>query len=173
MSYPNLTPQRPLPGTYFQTPAPRSSQNGPLFPTTSPAAPQTGQSATSGAPPHASQSSLSKLPPAASRSKVEALNPQQRAARTINETLAQESRYPDLDNYLAREYFNRPPVLCVVGQCRKLTLLPQRVSRLTMISPRRRHGRRFTKFECTIYQTRSSSNTILPEFRRVWVSLPN
>ncbi|KAK2759529.1 hypothetical protein FQN54_003008 [Arachnomyces sp. PD_36] len=97
--YPNLTPQRPLPGTYFPTPAPRPTQNGPLFPTTSPAA-QPGQPATPGAP-ALSQSPLSKLPITASKNKAESLNPQERAARTINETLAQESRYPDLDSYLA------------------------------------------------------------------------
>lgn len=100
MSYPNLpptlTPQKPLPGAYFQTPAPNNAQNVPFFsprPAT-PAAP---------APEQALPASFPKLPPAASKSKNQTLSTEERGAGTINDTLAQEFRYPDLDSYLSRE----------------------------------------------------------------------
>lgn len=93
MSYPTLTPPRPLPGTYFQTPAVTNSHHGPLF-------------QPKGAPVPAGQApspgSLTKLTPAAPKSKSETLSTRERAAQTINDTLVQESRYPDLDTYLSR-----------------------------------------------------------------------
>ncbi|EAU32876.1 conserved hypothetical protein [Aspergillus terreus NIH2624] len=98
MSYPNLptlTPQRPLPGAFFQTPAPNNVPNQPVFapkPTTSVAAQQ------------ASPASLPKLPPAASKSQSQTLSTEERAARTVNDTLTQEARYPDLDNYLSQGF---------------------------------------------------------------------
>ncbi|KAJ9256480.1 hypothetical protein DTO207G8_2483 [Paecilomyces variotii] len=95
MSYPTLTPPRPLPGTYFQTPAVTNSHHGPLF-------------QPKGAPVSAGQapspSSLTKLTPAAPRSKSETLSTRERAAQTINDTLVQESRYPDLDTYLSQGF---------------------------------------------------------------------
>jgi nuclear pore complex protein Nup155 len=94
MSYPTLTPQRPLPGTYFATPLPGDIPNAPNFQTKTPSVPA-GQSAPALSPP--------KVSPAAPKSKNETLNTRQRAARTINDTLAQESRYPDLDSYLSRK----------------------------------------------------------------------
>lgn len=88
MSYPTLpqTPQKALPGAYLQTPAPAPSQNA-LFakPVVAPPA-----------------MALPKLPPAASRSKNQTLSTEERGAQTVNDTLFQESRYPDLDNYLSR-----------------------------------------------------------------------
>ncbi|KAJ5610000.1 hypothetical protein N7510_006719 [Penicillium lagena] len=90
MSYPTLpqTPQKALPGAYLQTPAPAPSQNAvfakPAVP--SPAMP------------------LPKLPPAASRSKNQTLSTEERGAQTVNDTLFQESRYPDLDNYLSQGF---------------------------------------------------------------------
>ncbi|KAJ5081329.1 nucleoporin NUP170 [Penicillium alfredii] len=93
MSYPTLptfppaTPQKPLPGAYLQTPAP--AQNGL---TKSPAQPTS--------PPMP----LPKMPPAASRTKNQTLSTEERGARTINDTLFQESRYPDLDSYLSRRF---------------------------------------------------------------------
>lgn len=94
MSYPVLTPQRPLPGAYFQTPAPNTtSTTGPLFPTRS-----NSTAATTLAP----TSSLVPAVLAAPQSRNETLTTRERAARTINDTLAQESRYPDLDSYLSR-----------------------------------------------------------------------
>ncbi|OXV07639.1 hypothetical protein Egran_04597 [Elaphomyces granulatus] len=95
MSYPTLTPQRPLPGTYFATPLPGDIPNAPNFQTKTPSVPA-GQSAPALSPP--------KVSPAAPKSKNETLSTRQRAARTINDTLAQESRYPDLDSYLSQGF---------------------------------------------------------------------
>ncbi|PKY04421.1 non-repetitive nucleoporin [Aspergillus campestris IBT 28561] len=100
MSYPNLpptfTPQRPLPGAYFQTPAPNNASSAqPLF------------AAKGAAPPAeqaASPAALPKLPPAASKSKNQILSTEERAARTVDDTLAQEARYPDLDSYLSQGF---------------------------------------------------------------------
>ncbi|KAF9895069.1 hypothetical protein FE257_004698 [Aspergillus nanangensis] len=100
MSYPNLpptlTPQRPLPGAFFQTPGPNNAPNAPVF-APKPAAP---------APtaPAASSASLPKLPPAASKSQSQTLSTEERAARTVNDTLTQEARYPDLDSYLSQGF---------------------------------------------------------------------
>lgn len=80
------TPQKVVPGAYLQTPAPAATQNA-LFtkPAASPSTP------------------LPKLPPAASKSK-QTISTEERGAQTINDTLFQESRYPDLDSYLSRMY---------------------------------------------------------------------
>lgn len=57
----------------------------------------------------ASQSPLMpRMPPAASQSQTQTLTTEERGARTINETLLKESRYPDLDSYLSREFFTLP-----------------------------------------------------------------
>jgi nuclear pore complex protein Nup155 len=97
MSYPNLhpalTPQRPLPGAFFQTPGPNNVANAPVFsPKPAPAPAE-----------QPSPASLPKLPPAASKSKSQTLSTEERAARTVNDTLIQEARYPDLDSYLSRK----------------------------------------------------------------------
>ncbi|KAA8646885.1 hypothetical protein EYZ11_005975 [Aspergillus tanneri] len=98
MSYPNLpptlTPQRPLPGAYFQTPAPSNAPNAPTF----------SSKPTPAAAEQPSPASLPKLPPAASKSKSQTLSTEERAARTVNDTLAQEARYPDLDSYLSQGF---------------------------------------------------------------------
>lgn len=39
----------------------------------------------------------------AERQPLEILNPIERAAATINETLAHDARYPELDSYIGRE----------------------------------------------------------------------
>ncbi|EED20702.1 non-repetitive nucleoporin, putative [Talaromyces stipitatus ATCC 10500] len=97
MSYPALTPTRPLPGTFFQTPAANNISNGQLFQTRTPSAPAAQQESTAA-------STLQKLSPAAPKVKTETLSTKERAARTINDTLAQEARYPDLDNYLSQGF---------------------------------------------------------------------
>ncbi|KAE8354090.1 Non-repetitive/WGA-negative nucleoporin C-terminal-domain-containing protein [Aspergillus coremiiformis] len=98
MSYPNLTPaltpQRPLPGAFFQTPGPSNAPSAPVF---SP------KPATASAE-QPSPASLPKLPPAASKSKSQTLSTEERAARTVNDTLTQEARYPDLDSYLSQGF---------------------------------------------------------------------
>lgn len=50
------------------------------------------------------QAPLPKLPPAASQTQIQTLSTEERGARTINDTLFRESRYPDLDSYLSREF---------------------------------------------------------------------
>ncbi|PWY90698.1 non-repetitive nucleoporin [Aspergillus heteromorphus CBS 117.55] len=98
MSYPDLTPaltpQKPLPGAYFQTPAPTAvAATRPAF---SPKA----------APAPAEQPSspiaLPRLPPVTFKPKP--LSTEERAAVTVNDTLAQEARYPDLDSYLSQGF---------------------------------------------------------------------
>ncbi|OQD80682.1 hypothetical protein PENANT_c033G09523 [Penicillium antarcticum] len=92
MAYPSLptnlppaTPQKPLPGTYFQTPAPVSQ-------TLQAKSPQI----------QTPQTPMPKLPPAASQTKNQTLSTEERGARTINNSLQSESRYPDLDSYLSQ-----------------------------------------------------------------------
>ncbi|KAL2815829.1 Non-repetitive/WGA-negative nucleoporin C-terminal-domain-containing protein [Aspergillus cavernicola] len=97
MSYPSLppmTPQKPLPGAFFQTPAPSNALNHPQFvspqPTTQPA----------------SQAVLPRYPPSSvlKPTAPQNLNTEERAARTVNDTLAQEARYPELDSYLSQGF---------------------------------------------------------------------
>lgn len=93
MSYPTLptnippgTPQRPLPGAFLQTPAP--SRN------IAPTSPQ------QQVPP---QTPMPRMAPAIAQTSNQALSVEERGAHTINNTLAQEARYPDLDSYLSRK----------------------------------------------------------------------
>ena len=96
------TPQRPLPGAYIQTPAHgftnKAGQfNQPNFrPNTTASQISQGQSQ---APTHQRQ----QTGQVAGTSPAEELKPITRAARTINETLDQESRYPELDSYVSRK----------------------------------------------------------------------
>ena len=86
------TPQRPVPGAFMATPAisryqnrnsdVQSAQTQPSQPTTT-----------------TSQASSQVQ----ARPSEESLSPVERAARTVNETLTQELRYPELDNYVARK----------------------------------------------------------------------
>ena len=73
------TPQRPLPGTYLQTPANRQQQTSTSL---------TQQHAQNG--------------PVASRAQND-LRPVERACRNINDALARESQYPELDTYVTRK----------------------------------------------------------------------
>ncbi|KAJ5080892.1 hypothetical protein N7456_013602 [Penicillium angulare] len=99
MSYPNLqpnlppaTPQKPLPGAYMQTPAvPRHDPRSPPQ--------QQQQQHNAQSPPQ----TLPKLPPTAPTPNQN-LSTEERGARTINDTLFQESRYPDLDSYLSQGF---------------------------------------------------------------------
>ncbi|KAI9368699.1 Non-repetitive/WGA-negative nucleoporin C-terminal-domain-containing protein [Aspergillus egyptiacus] len=98
MSYPNLppvTPQKPLPGAFFQTPAPSNALNPPR-----PVTPQpTAQPSISASP-----GTLPRLPPSILKPTPQNLNTEERAARTVNDTLAQEARYPELDSYLSQGF---------------------------------------------------------------------
>ncbi|KAL4865547.1 hypothetical protein BDV12DRAFT_148286 [Aspergillus spectabilis] len=99
MSYPTLppvTPQKPLPGAFLQTPAPSNALNPPQ-----PTSPQPTTQLTN----PASQGTLPRYPPSSIlKPAVPVLNIQERAARTVNDTLTQEARYPDLDSYLAQGF---------------------------------------------------------------------
>lgn len=134
MSYPNLpafTPQKPLPGAFVHTPAPANARNGPLFPQKQ--APPT--------PAQPAPVSLPNLPPAASKTKDQSLSTEERAAHTINDTLAHEARYPDLDTYLSRKSM----ASCMVGSICELTQFVQRACRPTMTSQVPHHGLRSRK----------------------------
>ena len=105
MEYPTLpnnlppaTPQKHLPGAYLQTPAVNRNvfQSPPQQPLQSQQQPQQQQT-------QASPQVIPKLP--LNVVPNQNLTTEQRGARTINETLFQESRYPDLDSYLSRMYF--------------------------------------------------------------------
>lgn len=107
---PPQTPQRPLPGAYTATPAPNLDyQSG--FTSQQVSRPGAAQQQTGpqGQPQAVSQQrqqngQLAGRPPA------EELKPIERASRTVNQTLEQESRYPALDTYVSRE-FQRPTSL--------------------------------------------------------------
>ncbi|KAJ9609842.1 hypothetical protein H2200_006171 [Cladophialophora chaetospira] len=94
------TPLRPAPGMWPQTPAPRPpavpapSFQTPSRPALNPSQPSTSLVTTtpSGA---VAQTSIRQ---------PEALEPAERAARAINESLSQESRFPEVDNYLTQGY---------------------------------------------------------------------
>jgi nuclear pore complex protein Nup155 len=94
------TPQRPLPGAYFTTPAP--SRFGPGPPIRQPSftnrpQPPPGPNPNDGQPNPQSRQALAP----------QALPPVQRAARTINEVLQREASFPDLDSYVRRKWASR------------------------------------------------------------------
>lgn len=97
------TPQRPLPGAYIQTPAHGlGSKAGPLTqPNFRPNA-ITSQNASQGQSQALTQQQQ-QTGQVVGTSPAEELKPIARAARTINETLDQEARYPDLDSYVTRK----------------------------------------------------------------------
>lgn len=108
MSYPTLranlppgTPQRPLPGAFLQTPAPTHTHNvvsaGQSLPVPAHAPGQQTQTQTQ------TQTPLPRMAPAVTQISNRALTVEERGAHTINNTLAQEARYPDLDSYLSRK----------------------------------------------------------------------
>ncbi|KAK7523652.1 non-repetitive nucleoporin [Phyllosticta citriasiana] len=90
------TPQRPLPGAYFATPGPGGRPAQPVFgrAPTAPAnpAPQPQLAPVAAVAPVAQQQ-LHTQPE---------IQPIERAARTVNDTLTQEARYPDLDSYITQ-----------------------------------------------------------------------
>lgn len=97
---PPQTPARPVPGVWPQTPAARPQQPAPSF--HSP-----GTSLSRPAMSHPSSSTALATRPLdlsvqPSLRQPEALEPAERAARTINQALADESRFPDIDNYLSQ-----------------------------------------------------------------------
>ena len=108
MAFAAPTPQRPLPGAYVQTPAWsrfKTGQTGSIeFASNSLAQLRSLSQGLS----TRSQESKGSDPPdqtanAAERQPSEILKPIERAAKTINETLAHDARYPELDSYIGRE----------------------------------------------------------------------
>lgn len=107
MAFPGMqTPQRPLPGAYFNTPAASRFDTRapppPIFRTQS----QSLSSAPGGAPTGGSNpGGQQQLPLDQSRqqSQTRPLQPIQRAARTINDILLREAAFPDLDSYVRRK----------------------------------------------------------------------
>lgn len=100
MSFSVQTPQRPVPGAFLATPAPSrvqgllAAQDPPpppqlFYPDLSALASQTSETPTASSAPASTPAS-------------DSLRPLQRAAKTINEVLSRENRYPELDTYLGR-----------------------------------------------------------------------
>lgn len=103
MSFVAQTPQRPVPGAFLATPAPNRGQIPAPQPPPSafrnvsyPSLPRDFGQVSQAAP---AQQVASPAPAA-----PENLKPLQRAGGTINETLEQEKRYPELDSYVGRTY---------------------------------------------------------------------
>lgn len=156
MSYAAQTPQRPLPGAYVQTPGAIRYQTGP----SRPSFPRTASNQSFQQPQNAlqqprqpSQQQSGQVAPAPT---TETISPIARASRTVNETLDQESKYPELDTYLGRGY------IClryeIAADMFKRAYHPNTMSRL------KPQGRRFRKPRCTPYRIRYSSSTIAPKF---------
>ena len=101
MAYPQLqTPQKPLPGAYIQTPPVsrfQSLQPRPSNLRSSSALSQQQRSLQS-----QSQALGQQAQPAIQNQSVEDVKPIARASKAINDTLAEESRYPELDSYIGR-----------------------------------------------------------------------
>ncbi|KAF2098698.1 nuclear pore complex protein [Rhizodiscina lignyota] len=94
MSLPPVTPQRPLPGNFIQTPAPSraTASQPPVFGASGSAIQQNGGPV--GPAPSQSQSQVNGVGGSSSATLAS------RAARTVNEMLAVDARYPDLDTYI-------------------------------------------------------------------------
>ena len=101
------TPQRPLPGAFIQTPAHGLvSKAGQLTQQKLRPNAITSQNASQGQSQPQSQPLTQQKQQAGhvtGTSPAEELKPIGRAARTINETLDQELRYPELDSYVSRK----------------------------------------------------------------------
>lgn len=106
MAFIAQTPQRPLPGAYIQTPALNRFQSGQIpqsnfRPNTAPSIQQHGAQAhtqTQVLVPETQQVTVDR-----GTTPVDRLKPIDRAAKTINEILAQETQYPELDSYIGRK----------------------------------------------------------------------
>ena len=103
MSFNIQTPQRPLPGAYLQTPALNRFQSNKVLPNLLSNPASSYSQHVSQAP---SQAHTAEIQPVTENGKppVQTLKPLERAAKTINETLARENAYPELDSYLGRKF---------------------------------------------------------------------
>ena len=98
------TPQRHPPGAFIQTPAASQFQGGAIqYPLQRP---QTGYNALQQGAGNSSQQALQQSQQAQSQqngsSNIKQLDPVERAARSINEALTEETRYPELDSYIGQ-----------------------------------------------------------------------
>jgi nuclear pore complex protein Nup155 len=95
------TPQRPLPGAFLNTPAASRYQSNPP-----PPRPVFRSQPSSNGPAIAAASSSQPALGLAATAPIESISllPAQRAAKVINEVLARDGNYPDLDSYVKREY---------------------------------------------------------------------
>ena len=106
MAGPQPTPQRPLPGAFFNTPAPgRPGSSGQM-----PQPPSfRSNAAATLAGYRAGQVNSRDAPaqrPGTATAAQDALAPIERAARTVNEALQSEAQYPALDNYVGQGISN-------------------------------------------------------------------
>lgn len=107
MSYPTLppvTPQKPLPGAFFQTPVPSNAFDPPQRSIPRPTA-----------QPNPTPQALPRFPPSLKPAPAQNVKTEERAARTVNDTLTQETRYPDLDSYLSRKWARNSMCFCGFG----------------------------------------------------------
>ncbi|KAL1623022.1 hypothetical protein SLS56_008433 [Neofusicoccum ribis] len=88
------TPQRPLPGAFMMTPGPGARPAQPVF--------RVGTAPVN--PPQQPQQPVvpAPAPQTPAIQKQPEIQPIERAARTVNDTLTQEARYPDLDSYITQ-----------------------------------------------------------------------
>lgn len=107
----------------------------------------------------------SSLAPA--RGTTDNLGPVQRAARSIQETLEAEKRYPQLDDIVSREFRPVTPAsgrrLLTCGVC---LCGDQRVSHKTMSWPRRMPGSLSSALIATRYQMSSLNSTTASQVTR-------
>jgi nuclear pore complex protein Nup155 len=97
------TPQRPLPGAFLSTPAPNGFGRAVASPSQALNKAPSFTNVQSNAHPAPDYGSVQQQPSQHMAStQVSALSPTQRAANDINNTLREESRFPELDNYVGR-----------------------------------------------------------------------
>lgn len=104
MSFTTQTPQKLLPGAYVPTPAVSRIQLGQPF--KSSFQPITAVSVQQNDSVSQSHALAPQLPSGTEVAKPsqEVLKPLERAAKTINDTLSHEARYPELDSYIGRKF---------------------------------------------------------------------
>jgi hypothetical protein len=163
------TPPRPsLPGTWLQTPAGKPAPPAPSFTT-----PNIRNVDPSFTPGHPEPTSLSLTSTDQNRTLAQqqsvtnsnqaskSVNPDERAARAVNEALEGESRFPELDGYLSRMSSSIHPFTIIAEERQTATLLSMTYSPL-------RHGRLSRKSEFTTYLIRYLNSTIELPRPPVW-----
>ncbi len=157
---PPQTPQRPLPGAYTATPAPNLDYHSGA---TSQSVSRPGATQQQNGPQGQTQAVTQQRQQngqLAGRPPAEEIKPIERASRTVNQTLEQESRYPALDSCVSRKP-HRPTSFI------KLTV-SQRCLLRTMISPPSQHGHRFRRSSLTTYRTQCSPSSTMRNYLQKW-----